>query len=184
MTTTPPPAAAGEATGPTAPKWVDAGGGLAVRLEPPAAPVAVGDSVELRLHFRNDGRAPLRVYLVQSEVFRALQSDVQVFAADGEFLDAQPEPHPHGYVVSERDFPAIAPGETQVHSQTLRLTGSRFAGQTGPLRLRWTYRNSIDAWKGGVQTLDGPTRTLFGGGPIPGIWRGEVVVEASLPLAR
>jgi hypothetical protein len=25
-------------------------------------------------------------------------------------LDRQPEPHPHGYVVSERDFPPLAPG--------------------------------------------------------------------------
>ena len=164
-------------------RWVDAGGGLAVALEVQAAPGVRGGSVPLRLHFRNTGAEPLRIYMIQSEVFRALQSDLQVFAADGEFLDAQPEPHPHGYVVDERDFVAIAPGATVVQLQTLQLGGRAFVGQTGPLRVRWTYRNSIESWKGGVMTLDGPTKRLFGGGPIAGLWRGEVVVEASLPLA-
>ena len=181
MTVTPPPAVPEQ---PAAPTWVAAGDGLSLRLEPPPTPVALGGSVELRLHFRNDGEVPRRIYLIQSEVFRALQSDLQVFAADGQFLTSQPDPHPPGYVVSERDFPAIAPGEAQVHTQTLHLAGPKFSGQAGPLRLRWTYRNSVESWRAGIQTLDGPTKGLFGGGPIPGIWRGEVVVEASLPLAR
>ncbi|MFV8756720.1 hypothetical protein ACNOYE_39755 [Nannocystaceae bacterium ST9] len=36
------------------------------------------------------------------------------------------------------------------------------------------YENAIESWPGGAQTLYGVTEPLFGGKPIPGIWRGEI----------
>ena len=40
--------------------WVDAGGGLSLKLELPAGPYRAGDQLTLRLHFRNDGAGPMR----------------------------------------------------------------------------------------------------------------------------
>lgn len=197
---TPSPAAAPEAepatppattaTTPVAPvitsdePWVDAGGGLSIRLDLPPGPYKLDATLDVGLEFRNDTADERRIYLIQSPVFRAQQSDLSLFTADGKFLDAQPGPHPHGYVVSERDFPAIPPGTTQRFNQPLKLDREAIGAVAGPLRLRWTYRNHIESWAGGVQTLDGPTRPLFGGGPIPGIWLGETKTEATFPLTR
>jgi len=166
------------------PAWTDAGGGLSLRLAVPPGPYKLGATIDVGLEFRNDGRDELRIYLIQAPVFRAMQSDLALFAADGKFLDTQPEPHPHGYVVSERDFPAIPPDAVVRFSQPLLLDRDRIGGASGDLQLRWTYRNSVESWSGGVQTLDGPTHALFGGGPIPGIWRGEVRTTATVPLTR
>lgn len=168
---------------PADPSWVDAGGGLSIRLGLPPGPYKLGDTIDIGLEFRNDAHDELRIYLVQTPVFRALQSDLALFTADGKFLDSQPEPHPHGYVVSERDFPAIPPGTTRRFSQPLVLDREKIGAATD-LQLRWTYRNSVESWAGGVQTLDGPTKPLFGGGPIPGIWLGEIKASAALSLAR
>ena len=169
--------------GPNVSDWVDAGGGLSLRLELPAGPYHAGDRLTARLHFRNDGPAPMRLYIVGGEAFRAQQSDFQLSAADGRVLDRQPDPHPHGYVVTEADFPEVAPGATKLVEQTLDLSPGVLDGQAGALRLRWSYRNGVTVWKGGLQTLDGPTRNLFGGKPIPGIWSGQATVERTLPLA-
>jgi hypothetical protein len=180
-----PDAVAGAATpDPPTVAWVDAGGGLSVHLDVPPGPHRVGDTLELGLEFRNDGQDELRIYLIDTPVFRALQSDLAVLTADGKFLDSQPEPHPHGYVVSERDFPAISPGTTRRFTQPLRLAPDSLGSTAGDLQVRWTYRNKISSWSGGVQTLDGPTKSLFGGGPIPGIWLGEISTTAALPVAR
>lgn len=181
----PAPTTAAPPTTPPAPDpgWVDAGGGLSVRVDVPPGPHKPGATVDIALEFRNDGQDDLRIYLVQTPIFRALQSDLAIFTADGKFLDSQPEPHPHGYVVSERDFPAIPAGTTQRFTQPLHLDPARL-GTAGALELRWTYRNKIESWAGGVQTLDGPTQSLFGGGRIPGIWLGEVKATATLALAR
>lgn len=164
---------------PAEPGWTDAGGGLSVRLDVPPGPHKLGATVDVGLEFRNDSDDDLRVYLIDSPPFRALQSDLAVLAADGKFLASQPEPHPHGYVVTERDFPAIPAGGVQRFSQPLRLDREQL-GAGGDLQVRWTYRNKIDSWAGGVQTLDGPTRPLFGGGLIPGIWLGELSLTAPL----
>ena len=188
--TAPPPAQApvadarpAEPGPPNLSDWVDAGGGLSLRLELPAGPYHIGDRLTARLHLRNDGATPLRVYMLGAEAFRAQQSDFQLFAADGRVLDRQPDLRPHGVVVTEADFPEVGPGTTRIVEQTLELSPGVLDGQAGVLRLRWRYANSITAWKGGAQTLDGPTRSLFGGGPIPGIWRGQATVELGLPLA-
>lgn len=102
----------------------------------------------------------------------------------------QPEPRPHGYVVTEKDFHLLGPGEEKTFKQSLYVAQFAPQGrsvepikgfeQGGAFRVRWTYENSITEWKGGAVTLDGPTQSLFGGGPIPHIWTGKVEAEAAL----
>lgn len=178
------PTATAAATPPPAgdPAWVDAGGGLSVRLDVPPGPHKLGATVELGLEFRNEGQDDIRVYLIQTPIFRALQSDLAVYAG-GKFLGSQPDPHPHGYVVTERDFPAIPPGTTQRFTQPLHLDPAQLGAAT-EVEVKWTYQNKVESWAGGVQTLDGPTKSLFGGARIPGIWLGEVKATALLPLTR
>lgn len=164
--------------------FTDVGGGLAVRLVVPPGPHKYGATLELALEFRNLSQDDLRIYLVDPPIFRALQSDLAILAPDGKFLDSQPEPHPHGYVVGERDFPQIAPGATLRFTQPLTLKPKLGEALSDDLQIRWTYRNKIDAWPGGTQTLDGPTKSLFGGGRIPGIWLGELTLTAPLKISR
>ena len=58
------PAGSTAPTGPSVSDWVDAGGGLSLRLELPAGPYHAGDRLTVRLHFRNDGPDPMRVYVI------------------------------------------------------------------------------------------------------------------------
>jgi len=140
--------------------------GLSIALELDASETA-------RLHFRNASAEPIRIYFLEPEVFRSFQSTLRVRDASGKvvgFTDVSP---PHGYVPAESDFPLIAPGQTTTFTQTLPATS---AGGT----VEWTYSNSITEWKGGAQTLDGPTTPLFGGGPIPHIWTGTASTSRRL----
>ena len=179
----PPPVTAPTTADPDA-GFTDVGGGLAVRLVLPPGPHNHGSTIELTLEFRNISQDDLRIYLVDPPIFRALQSDLAILAPDGKLLDRQPEPHPHGYVVSERDFPPLAPGVTRRFTQPLFLDPKLADASPGDLQVRWTYRNKIESWAGGTETLDGPTKTLFGGGRIPGIWLGELTLTVPLPISR
>ncbi|MBN2493207.1 MAG: hypothetical protein JXR96_01345 [Deltaproteobacteria bacterium] len=155
--------------------WSPAVSGLSIRLELPAGPLASGQQVETRLHFRNASQEPVRIYLLASEPFRGIQSMLRIRgAAKGPSF--QPPPRPHGYKVTAKDFHLLAPGEQRSFGQTLRLPESA----TGKLAVEWTYRNEVRAWSGGIQTLDGPTEALFDGEEIPHIWTGELRV--SLPI--
>lgn len=137
-----------------------------------------------RLHFRNLSREPLRFYLPQAEAFRAMISDVILKPAHGTALWV-PEPRPHGYVITEIDFPLLAPGESRTVTQKFTLdpmlpgrgttTRRRPGFEAGKqVSVTWVYQNKVTRWQGGLQTLDGPTRTLFEGKPIPHIWTGKL----------
>jgi hypothetical protein len=180
---------------PTTSSWAHASG-LEVQLEMPAKPVSgvSGDRplpVATTLRFRNASSQPLRFYLIESEPFRSFQSRLAVFEpGGGDFLTMQPEPRPHGYVVTEKDFHLLAPGEAKTFKQSLYVARVAPGGRSvvpltgfergGTFRVRWTYQNSVTQWKGGAMTLDGTTKQLFGGGPIPHIWTGKVETEAML----
>lgn len=140
-----------------------------------------------RLRFHNIGRDPVRIYLPVSEPFRFNISTISFYPRGeptGKRPFTAPEPHPHGYVVTEKDFHLIDPGKELIFTQ--RFTIDPFArGGSGTERrpgfeagskidVRWTYENSITRWEGGVQTLDGPTKRLFEGKEIPWIWTGEL----------
>lgn len=152
-------------------------------------PDVVEDDVPLRtavLHFRNVGTAPVRFYLPNGEAFRLSISTLR-FAPEGAPPLLVPEPHPHGYMVTEADFHLLEPGAEASFDQPFTIDPFRPGGR-GPARLAgfeagktvsvtWSYENSITRWEGGAQTLDGITAPLFGGEEIPHIWTGELVVR-------
>lgn len=130
------------------------------------------------LHFRNVSDAPVRIYLLQAEPFRGAQS---VFHLRDRAAAPVPDPHAfqpppraHGIRVGESDFQLIDPGQTRTFPQTVTLPAP------GVYDVTWEYRNAVERWEGGRQTLDGPTEELFGGGPIPHIWLGSRKVATSL----
>ena len=49
---------------------------------------------------------------------------------------------------------------------------------SGLFPLENDIKNMITPSKGGIQTLDGPTKNLFGGKDIPDLWRGKLEVKA------
>jgi hypothetical protein len=162
----------------SAPAFGAAVSGLACALELPASARA-GEAVTARLHFRNASSARLRIYMLEPEVFRSFQSSLFIRDATGKVVGVPPVSPPHGYLPRESDFPVIAPGETKTFTQALALDDAALAGG-GSFTVEWTYSNTITEWKGGAQTLDGPTKPLFGGGPIPYIWSGKIVASATL----
>ena len=116
------------------------------------------------------------------EAFRATLSDLNVEGSDGRPVGmSQPTPRPHGYLATEADFPLIAPHATASFSQTLRLDP---ALPPGPITVRWRLSNHVVKVPGGIQTLDGPTSPLFGGGDIPGIWIGDLSTWARLTIVK
>ncbi len=152
---------------------------LQIRAVVPEGTASPGSALPITLMFHNAGEKQRRIYLLKGEPFRALQSTF--------FLDrgaagplVQPEPQPHGYVVTEVDFHPLAPGETRSFTQTLQLPAALTPGRYS---VRWEYSNEVERWEGGSQTLDGYTKPLFGGKPIPGIWVGKVEVRFDVVVA-
>lgn len=178
--TTKDPAVTSDAASPSddATPWSPVVDGLQIRAIPPSTPATPGSTIAVTLELRNTSKELRRIYLLQSEPFRAMQSTFFLALPEPSELSMQPEPRPHGIVVTETDFHELPPGEIKRFTQSLRLPVDLPAGT---LAVRWQYENHVTEWKGGVQTLDGPTKALFGGGPIPGIWVGEI--EAPLQLA-
>lgn len=166
---------------PVAP-WSATVGGLQIRLTGPVErPVPRGE-LQAGLGFRNAGTDPLRLYWLFSAPFRAMQSTLRLMAQPGaRFLAVGPEPRPHGYVVTEKDFVLLAPGEEWQTTQDLWVPASVAIHPTDTLVLGWTYQNDVTAWPGGIATLDGPTHNLFGGGPIPYIWTGQLDSMVTIP---
>ena len=173
-----------EQPAPATVRWGEPVGGLCCGLEVPRPRPHVGERVRLGLHFRNVGSEPLRIYLLAAERFRSFQSTLDVCSATTGEPACPPRPSPpHGYVVSESDFHLIPQGQTLRFEQGLGLDAR--ALQPGlEYRLDWTYENRIVEWPGGITTLDGPTRALFGGKRIPHIWTGRAGASATLRLAE
>ena len=148
------------------------------------------DRVPMReavLHFRNVSTEPVRFYLPRGEAFRAGMSTLRFQSGDRRFLE--PEPQPHGVVIEEADFPLLGPGEEKTFVQSFCLDpmqpgpGTETARRPGfedgkTVEVSWTYANNIMRWQGGQLTLDGPTKTLFGGEDIPFIRTGALAVQA------
>ena len=165
------------------PSWSESRRGLLIGLELPTQTPALGDTIEATLTFRNASDEPIRVYLLGGEVFRSFQSRFALRDGNtGDIVSVQPEPLPHGYVVSEDDFPLIAPGRTRVFTQRLDVRADALeAGQR--YLVEWTYENDIETWAGGAETLDGATSELFDGERIPHIWTGRLSVTSALTVA-
>jgi hypothetical protein len=165
----------------TAAPWSPVVDGLQIQAVPPSQPAAPGSGVTITLNFRNTGTELRRIYLVHSEPFRAMQSTFFLSLPTPGQLSMQPEPRPHGIVITEADFHELPPGETRSFTQTLHLPADLAAGT---LSVRWEYSNQIDRWEGGVQTFDGPTKDLFGGKRIPGIWIGELEMRFDVVVSK
>lgn len=130
----------------------------------------------IRLAFANVSEAPLRLHLPRAEDFRMGISTVMLHA-DGGAPIMIPEPHPHGYVITEDDFVLLAPGQEHVATQSFTLDsmqpggGNRTAHEPGyetgrTASVRWTYESDVDAWPGG-------------GKKIEHIWTGKLVASGT-----
>jgi hypothetical protein len=167
---------------------------LQIQLE--IRPGVVMDRIPTRtaaLRFTNKTKEPLRIYL-PNEVARASISTITMTASGGRPLFI-PDLHPHGYVVTEADFPLLAPGETREFTQSFSLdpmkpgpgtaTERRKGFEAGKsVRVDWTYDSSVRRWPGGVATFGGPTRELFDGGDVPYIWTGKLHVEMTWTVPK
>ena len=149
--------------------WSPEVDGLSLRLELPTA--HPGETIQATLKMRNSGKTTRRVYMIQNEVFRSFQSSLLL---PKQLLEVSP---PHGIVITEADFPEIPAGGEVSFTQSLAVPSSTSIGEHP---VTWEYENKIEQWKGGAQTLDGATKSLFGGGKIPGIWLGELSTQAVL----
>ena len=161
-------------------------GKLEIRLEIQAG--TQGDDPPMRtalLHFRNRSTEPLRFYLPRPDMFRGSISTLVFWPESGAAL-SEPEPQPHGYVVTEEDFPLLAPGESRSFPQKFTIDPVSPGGDSerapgfdagSSVTVRWAYQNRIERWAGGQLTLDGPTKSLFGGERIPHIWLGKLTVS-------
>ena len=165
------------------PSWSEPRRGLRIGLELPSQKPALGETIEATLKFRNDSDEPIRVYLLESDVFRSFQSRFALrHGRTGDIVSVQPEPLPHGYVVSEDDFPLIAPGTIRTFTQRLDVRADVLEAGERYL-VEWTYENEIETWVGGAETLDGPTSELFDGARIPYIWTGTLSVASAIDVA-
>ena len=162
--------------------WSQPVDGIRIRLAAPSGTAKPGATIKLSLVVENTGDAPRRIYMLGPEVFRATMSDLWLLGADGTPIGmSQPEPHPHGYLPTEDDFPEIAAHASKTFEQSLAIDP---AAPAGPATVSWKYENRVTQWEGGLQTLDGPTKPLFGGKPIPGIWVGELEASTAITIAK
>ena len=96
-----------------------------------------------------------------------------------------PQPRPHGYQISEKDFVLLGPHEERTITQSFTIDpmtpgpGNATARSPGfargeTVKVRWVLENTMTTFPGGVVTFDGPTKPLFGGQPVPGLWTGKL----------
>jgi hypothetical protein len=162
----------------------DESGGLRISLEVPAAvtrqPTTRGaQAITATLHFENRATKPIRILLVGPEPFRLFNSSMRVWLGS-QVVSLQPEPHPHGYLISEKDFFVIPPGASKTFPQTLYVQ-DRF-NSPGTYEVEWMYENKQRKFPGGVNTLDGVTKPLFGGKDVDDLWVGSLSTRKTLRL--
>jgi hypothetical protein len=155
---------------------------LTTTLRAAPGPHRAGADVALVLVIHNVSRVPHRVYVLP-EHFRSPFHFVWLRrAADHARVATSPPSPPHGIVVTEAHFPEIPAGGQLEVTGTLALPTDLPAGS---YELGWRMRNTlVHQWKGGIQTLDGVTAPLFGGGEIPGIWMGSIDAFAPITVTR
>ena len=132
---------------------------------------------DVGLVFKNTSDRPLRIYFVRNEVFRSFQSRFWILVRGKPVPITRVSP-PHGYVVTEKDFHWVEAKSEILFHQALSLAEAGLEKDIETFTLQWAYENTLSRWEGGVQTLDGITKALFGGKEILSLWRGEL--EASM----
>jgi hypothetical protein len=167
---------------PTDTEWSQPVDGIRIKLVAPGGAAKAGSTITMSLVVENTSDVPRRIYMLGPEAFRATLSDLWLLGADGKPIGmSQPQPRPHGYLPTEADFPEIAAHASKTFQQSLRIDPSVPAG---PATVRWELENRVTKMEGGLQTLDGITKPLFGGGPIPGIWVGELSAKTAITIER
>jgi hypothetical protein len=165
-------------------------GQLELQLE--IAAHVISDRVPMRiahLNFRNLTPNPLRLFLPESEPFRANISTIFLLP-EGAPPIFVPEPRPHGYIITEKDFHLVDPSAALSFQQSFTidpfardggLGTARLPGfETGKtVRVNWVYENRISKWPKNQPVFDGPTREIFGGDEIPFIWVGKLTTNLS-----
>ena len=136
---------------------------------------------DVGLVFKNTSERPLRIYFVRNEVFRSFQSRFDVLL-HGKSMSITGISPPHGYVVTEKDFHWVKAKSEILFHQTLSLSEAGIDEDVREFTLQWTYENRLSRWEGGVQTLDGITKALFGGKEISFLWRGELATSMDFIL--
>lgn len=158
---------------------------LAIRLE--IDPKTTFDRIPMRsaqLHFRNKSDTQLRIFMPVPDAFRANISTLFFTPTAGDPLFV-PTPRPHGYMVSEKDFVLLEAHEERTIAQSFTIDpmtpgpGTATARTPGfargaAVKVRWILENTLTTFPGGVVTFDGPTKALFGGQPVPGLWTGKL----------
>ncbi|MCX4241814.1 hypothetical protein [Paraliomyxa miuraensis] len=154
---------------------------LRIDAEIPPQGIEPGASVVVSLRFLNLDVRARKLFFIRAEPFRFGQSTLTLDRGGSGPPIVSPPPRPHGYVVTEADFHDIAPRSRLAFSQALRVPADLLPGTYG---VRWVYENEITQWKGGVNTLDGPSEVLFDGKPIEGIWVGSLEDRFSITVRR
>lgn len=141
--------------------------------------IELNKDFEIELIFKNISNYPIRIYLVKTEFFRSFQSYFYLLFNEKYKLITDISP-PHGYIVTDNDFHMIDSKSELIFKQTLSIDNSDIENQLSDIQLIWFYENKISKWEGGIKTLDGPTKKLFGGKKIPYIWQGKIV--STIPI--
>jgi len=145
--------------------------------------IKLNEDFELSLVFKNISKYPLRIYWVETEFFRSFQSYFYLLInGKSKYLgDVSP---PHGYIVTEKDFHLIDSNDEIVFKQNLSINETKIETDSKEIYLQWVYENNISKWEGGITTLDGPTKKIFGGKEIPYIWKGKIESVIALKIAK
>lgn len=154
---------------------------LRIDAEIPTKSVRPGTSLEVSLRFLNLSTRARKLFLIRSEAFRFGQSTFTLDRGGSGPPIVSPPPRPHGYVVTEEDFHDIDPRGRLAFTQSFRIPPDL---APGAYEVRWVYENAVSQWEGGASTLDGATKPLFDGEPIPGIWLGTIEDRFSVTVGR
>ena len=145
--------------------------------------IKLNEDFELGLVFKNISKYPLRIYLVETEFFRSFQSYFYLLF-NGQSKNISNISPPHGYIVTEEDFHLIDSNSEIVFKHTLSIDKIKIETDSNEIYLNWVYENKISKWEGGITTLDGPTKKLFGGKEIPYIWKGKLESMMAIEIAK
>jgi hypothetical protein len=121
------------------------------------------------LCLRNVSQDPLRFLMLRAAFFRSPFSWLRLSQAQAAQLE--PRSPPHGYNLGEADFHLLQPDQGALFFQRFILDELDAAA---PVDVEWTFTNERRRWEGGLETLDGPTRALFGGEDVPFLWLGRL----------
>jgi hypothetical protein len=145
--------------------------------------VDLNKEFDIELVFKNVSSNPIQIYLINNEFFRSFQSYFYLlYNAKFKMLtDISP---PHGYVVTESDFHIIGSNSEKIFKQTLKIDEEGLENDINKFYLQWIYANNISRWKGGIETFDGPTQSLFGDEEIPYIWLGEIKCTIAIEIIK